>query len=70
LESEKTLQHVISCPAVKKLHAAMFVCSPISKVSAKKWATGQSFIRKEITTYRIGTLVSILILEQILSTQY
>ena len=33
-----------------------FVCSPIPKVSEKKWATGQSFIRKEITTYRIGTL--------------
>ena len=29
---------------------------PIPKVSEKKWATGQSFIRKEITTYRIGTL--------------
>ena len=25
----------------------------------KKGATGQSFIRKEITTYRIGTLVAI-----------
>ena len=34
-----------------------FVCSPIPKVSEKKWATGRSFIRKEITTYRIGTLV-------------
>ena len=34
-----------------------FVCSPIPKVSEKKWATGQSFIRKEITGYRIGTLV-------------
>ena len=34
-----------------------FVCSPIPKVSKKKWATGQSFIRKEITSYRIGTLV-------------
>ena len=33
-----------------------FVCSPIPKVSEKKWATGQSFIRKEITSYRIGTL--------------
>ena len=27
------------------------------KVSEKKGATGQSFIPKEITTYRIGTLV-------------
>ena len=27
------------------------------KVSEKKGATGQSFIRKEITCYRIGTLV-------------
>ena len=35
-----------------------FVCSPIPKVSEKKWATGESFIRKEITSYRIGTLVS------------
>ena len=25
-------------------------------MSEKKWATCQSFIRKEITTYRIGTL--------------
>ena len=33
-----------------------FVCSPIPKVSEKKGATGQSFIRKEITTCRIGTL--------------
>ena len=32
-----------------------FVCSPIPKVSEKKGATGQSFIRKEITTLRIGT---------------
>ena len=35
-----------------------FVCSPIPKVSEKKWATGQSFIQKEITSYRIGTLIS------------
>ena len=34
-----------------------FVCSPIPKVSEKKGATGQSFIRKEITSYRIGTLI-------------
>ena len=34
-----------------------FVCSPVPKVSGKKGATGQSFIRKEIITYRIGTLV-------------
>ena len=34
-----------------------FVCSPIPKVSEKKWATGQSFTQKEITSYRIGTLV-------------
>ena len=34
-----------------------FVCSPIPKVREKKGATGQSFIRKEITSYRIGTLV-------------
>ena len=33
-----------------------FVCSLIPKVSEKKGATGQSFIRKEITNYRIGTL--------------
>ena len=33
-----------------------FVCSSIPKVSEKKWATGQSFIQKEITSYRIGTL--------------
>ena len=34
----------------------IFPDSLIPKVSAQKWATGQSFIRKEITTYRIGTL--------------
>ena len=34
-----------------------FVCSPIPEVSEKKGATGQSFIRREITTYRIGTLI-------------
>ena len=34
-----------------------FVCSPIPKVSEKKWATGQSFIWKEITSYRIGALI-------------
>ena len=34
-----------------------FVCSLIPKVREKKGATGQSFIRKEITSYRIGTLV-------------
>ena len=33
-----------------------FECSPIPKVSEKKGATGQSLIRKEITSYRIGTL--------------
>ena len=33
------------------------VSSPIPKVSEKKGATGQSFIRKEITSYRNGTLV-------------
>ena len=33
-----------------------FVCSPIPKVREKKWSTGQSFNRKEITSYRIGTL--------------
>ena len=33
-----------------------FVCSLIPKVSEKKWATGQNFIRKEITSYRIVTL--------------
>ena len=53
----KTLQHVISCTAVKKWHAAMFCVIPDSKNEWKKWATCQSFIRKEITTYRISTLV-------------
>ena len=34
-----------------------FVCSPIPKVSEKNGQpVGQSFIRKEITSYRIGTL--------------
>ena len=35
-----------------------FVCSLIPKVSEKKWVTSQSFIRKEITSCRIGTLVA------------
>ena len=34
----------------------MFCLLPDSKSEQKKWATSQSFIRKEITTYRIGTL--------------
>ena len=33
-----------------------FVCSPIPKVSEKKGATTQSFIRKEITSYKLHTL--------------
>ena len=33
-----------------------FVCSPIPKVNEKKWATGQSCIRKEVTSYKIHTL--------------
>ena len=33
-----------------------FVCSLTPKVSEKR-ATGQSFIRQEITSYRIGTLI-------------
>ena len=53
----KTLQH-ISCTAIKKWHAAMFYKTKTKpKVSEKKGATCQSFIRKEITCYRIGTLV-------------
>ena len=36
----------------------MFCMFPDSKSEWKKWATGQSFIRKENTTYRIGTLNS------------
>ena len=35
----------------------MFCMFPDSKSECKKWATGQSFIQKEITSYRIGTLV-------------
>ena len=31
-------------------------------MSEKKWATRQSFIRKEFTTYRIGTLGGIQIM--------
>ena len=54
----KTLQqHVISCTAVKKWHASMFCMFPDSKSEWKIGATGQSFIRKEITCYRIGTLI-------------
>jgi hypothetical protein len=46
-----------------------FVCSPIPKVSVKKWATGQSVIRKEITSYRIGTLNSRFIFKNYKHTQ-
>ena len=53
----KTLQHIISYTAVKKWHAAMFCMFPDSKSEWKKGATGQSFIPKEITSYRIGTLI-------------
>ena len=35
----------------------MFCMFPDSKSEWKKWATGQSFIWNEITSYRIGTLV-------------
>jgi hypothetical protein len=50
------LQHVISLQQYKK-HAAMFCKTQTKpKVSEKKGATGQSFIRKGITCYRIGTL--------------
>ena len=38
----------------------MFCMFPGSKSEWKKGATGQSFIRKKITSYRIGTLVTIL----------
>ena len=41
----------------------MFCMFPDSKSEWKKWTTGQSFIRKEITTYRIGTLGSWFILD-------
>ena len=34
-------------------------------MSEKKGATGQSFIRKEITSYRIGTLVFVEILSNV-----
>ena len=36
----------------------MFCMFPDSKSEWKQGATGQSFIRKEITSYRIGTLES------------
>ena len=35
----------------------MFCMFPDSQSEWKKGATGQSFIWKEITTYRIGTLI-------------
>ena len=35
----------------------MFCMFPDSKSEWKKWATSQRFIRKEITTYTIGTLI-------------
>ena len=38
---------------------------PDSKSEWKKGATGQSFIRKEITSYRIGTLVFVEILSNV-----
>ena len=36
----------------------MFCIFPDSKSEWKKGATGQSFIQKEIISYRIGTLVT------------
>ena len=42
-------KHVIYLQQYKKLHAAMFCMFPDSK--------SQSFIQKEIITYRIGTLI-------------
>ena len=53
------IQNIAAChffTAVQEMSNDMlqcFVCSPIPKVSEEKGATGQSFIRKEITTYRI-----------------
>ena len=38
----------------------MFCMSPDSKSEWKKWATGQSCIRKRSTTCRIGTLATII----------
>ena len=38
-------------------NAAMFCMFPDSKSEWKKGANGQSFILKEITTCRIGTLI-------------
>ena len=43
----------------------MFCMFPNSKSEWKKGATGQSFIRKEITSYRIGTLVFVEILSNV-----
>ena len=40
-----------------KAASSLFKVQTSPKVSAKKGATWQSFILKEITTYRIGTLV-------------
>ena len=47
---------VMSPSRAEGFSAAMFCMFPDSKSEWKKWATGQSFIRKEITSYRIGTL--------------
>ena len=39
----KTLQHIISCTAVKKWHAAMFCMFPDSKSEWKKWGNLPEF---------------------------
>ena len=43
----------------------MFCMFPDSKSEWKKGATGQSFIRKEITSYRIGTLIDNIFIERL-----
>ena len=48
------------------VHASsLFKLQTSPKASEKKWATRQSFIRKEITTYRIGTLTAVVVSQKI-----
>ena len=47
----------------------MFCKFPDSKSEWKKGTTGQSFIQKEIASYRIGTLTNLLIYKVIINNR-
>ena len=57
------VSYFLKCLPNGKAASSLFNLQTSPKVSEKKGATCQSFIRKEITTYRIGTLVEQLIIK-------